>query len=340
MTTQPIQEYTRKDFQNDEAPRWCAGCGDFSIFNALTSSFAKMGIPKEKFVIISGIGCSSRLPYYTSTYGFHTLHGRASVIALGTKMASPDLSVWVVTGDGDALSIGGNHFIHTIRRNPDINIVIFNNEIYGLTKGQLGPTSPQGAKTKSSPYGSIEAPLKPLSLAIAAGATFVARCVDTNVSMMTEIFIEASKHKGISVIEVLSNCIIFNDGTYEPFENKASKDDTTVVLKHGEALIFGKERNKGIVLDGFVPKVVTVGENGVNEKDLLVHDAYRQDPTLADILARAHYPELPLPVGIFRKVEAPVYEAALLQQERAAEAKLGKADLHELLTGDDTWQIH
>jgi len=331
-------EYTKKDFVSNQDIRWCSGCGDYHIHNALTSTWSKLGIPKENFAVISGIGCSSRFPYYSDTFGFHTIHGRAPTVAIGAKLANPELSVWVITGDGDGMSIGGNHLIHAIRRNPDINIILFNNEIYGLTKGQTSPTSRTGIKTKSSPLGSIDTPIEPLTLAVTAGATFIARVVDTNLPMMREIFAESAVHKGVSFIEAYTNCVIFNDGAFAAAESRLERKDATVELKHGEPLIFGKNSDKGIILDGFNPKVVTIGENDVKKEDILVHDETSTNPAYVYMLATMKGPDLPIPVGVLRRVEKPTYESLVHQQEKEAAKAKGK-DLSGLLLSSDSWSV-
>src|SRR6188508_26337 len=272
---------TRKDFVSDQEVRWCPGCGDYSILAQTQKTMPDFGVPKENIVFVSGIGCSGRLPYYMNTYGFHSIHGRAPTLATGLKLANPELMVWVITGDGDALSIGGNHILHSMRRNVDIKMVMFNNRIYGLTKGQASPTSELGKKTKSSPAGTIDYPIQPLSVALAAEASFVARSVDTHT-------------------EVLQNCNIFNDGAYREFTEREVRDDKMLVLEHGKPMIFGKERNMGIRLNGLHPEVVTLGENGVTEGDLLVHDEEAEDPYLAYMLSRMWYPQFPVPVGVLR----------------------------------------
>ena len=291
------KKYTFKDFASDQEVRWCPGCDDYVILRAMQKALPEIGVKKEDVVFISGIGCSSRFPYYMDTYGMHGIHGRAPAIASGVKLANPDLSVWVITGDGDAMAIGGNHFIHLLRRNLNINIVLFNNEIYGLTKGQFSPTSTVGQKTKSSPYGNIQPPFQPGELAIGAQARFFARVGGNTPKEMTEVFIEAAKFKGTSLIEVLQNCPIFNDGAFAKYTDKAVRADKQLFVEHGKPMIFGKERNKGLVLNGLKLEVVTLGENGITEEDLLVHDAQMEDPTLHQMLARSEYPMV---TGIIR----------------------------------------
>jgi 2-oxoglutarate/2-oxoacid ferredoxin oxidoreductase subunit beta len=339
IVLQPERALTRQDFLSDTEPRWCAGCGCHAIFKAWTNVLPKLGYPKEDFALISGIGCSSRLPYYADTYGMHSIHGRAPTIAMGVKLANPNLSVWVVTGDGDALSIGGNHFIHLMRRNPDINVMLFNNQIYGLTKGQTSPTSPAGTKTKTSPFGSVEAPFHPCSMAIASGATFVARVADRDMKMMEEVMYAAARHNGISFIEILENCMIFNDGVFSPLTDKKTRDDTTLVLEHGKPLIFGKNRDKGIRLKDAEMEIVTLGQNGVTEKDVLIHDITRSSTTMAFLLSQFEYPNEPVPLGIFRSVDRPTFEQEVRGQEKFAEEKLGKPSLENLLKSGDTWEV-
>lgn len=331
---------TKKDFVAPVEVRWCPGCGDYSILNSVQKVFPELGIPKEDFVVVSGIGCSSRFPYYMNTYGFHTIHGRAPTVATGVKTANPDLSVWMITGDGDGLSIGGNHLMHVLRRNPDINILLFNNRIYGLTKGQYSPTSEKGTMTKTSPMGSVDHPINPLSFALSAEATFVARTMDTNPKHMTETFKAAAAHKGVSFVEVFQNCVIFNDKVFEDVSGRAVRDDQTLMLEHGKPLVFGKEKNKGIRLNGLSPEVVTVGENGVEEKDLLVHDSKLDDTTYAFLLSKLAFPEFPTPMGVIRDVENKlVYEDQVVEQIEAAKAKKGEGDLQALLYGQDYWDI-
>src|SRR6266700_7710100 len=302
-----------KELASDQEVRWCPGCGDYSILAQMKKALAPLGVAREKMVFISGIGCSSRFPYYMNTYGFHTIHGRAPTFATGLKASRPDLQVWVITGDGDGLSIGGNHLIHAIRRNVDLKIILFNNEIYGLTKGQYSPTSRTGTRTKSSPLGSVEHPLRPLSLAIGAEATFVARTVDVDINHLTETLRRAAAHKGTAFIEIYQNCKIFNDGVFEYATDKSIKADNTLYLEHGKPLIFGKDRNKGIRLNGLDPEVVSLG-NGITADDLLIHDEKAEEPSLAYLLSRMVYPRFPECVGVFRAVERPCYDDQLNRQ--------------------------
>jgi 2-oxoglutarate ferredoxin oxidoreductase subunit beta len=329
---------TPKDLASDQEVRWCPGCGDYSILAQMKKALAGLGIPREKFVFISGIGCSSRFPYYMNTYGFHSIHGRAPAIATGLKLVRPDLSVWVITGDGDGLSIGGNHLIHAIRRNMDLKIILFNNEIYGLTKGQYSPTSRLGTRTKSSPLGSIDTPLRPLSLALGADATFVARTLDVDINHLTETLKRAAAHKGTAFVEVYQNCKIFNDGVFEYATDKSTKADNVLYLQHGRPLVFGKDRNKGIRLNGLNPEVVELG-NGIALDDLLVHDEKAEEPSLAYLLSRMVYPDFPECIGVFRCVERPTYEDVLNKQIDDVLAKRGAGKLEELFASDETWVV-
>ena len=338
----PPGKLTKADFTSDQEVRWCPGCGDYAILNSVQKVMPELGIPREKMVFVSGIGCSSRFPYYMNTYGFHSIHGRAPAIATGVKTANPDLSVWVITGDGDALSIGGNHFMHAIRRNLDLNIILFNNRIYGLTKGQYSPTSVFGQKTKSTPMGVIDYPLNPVSVTIASEATFVARAIDIDVKHLASMVEAAAKHKGVSFIEVYQNCNIFNDGAFDSFADRSVRTDHVLYLEHGKPMIFGKDRNKGIRMKGALPEVVTIGENGVTEDEILVHDMTLHDPSVAFMLARMEYHEggeFPQPVGIFRTVERATYEELLVGQIDAAIAKQGMGNLEKLINSGDTWIV-
>ena len=331
---------TKADFTSDQEVRWCPGCGDYSILNNVQKVMPELGIPREKIVFVSGIGCSSRFPYYMNTYGFHSIHGRAPAIATGVKAANPDLSVWVITGDGDALSIGGNHFMHAIRRNLDINYILFNNRIYGLTKGQYSPTSEFGKKTKSTPMGVIDYPINPLSLAIASEATFVARSFDIDVKHLSAVIDAAAKHKGISFIEVYQNCNIFNDGAFDYFTERTARQDRMLYLEHGKPMVFGKNRDRGIRMNGAHPEVIQLGsETGLNENDCLVHDINLKDPSVAFMLARMEYPDFPQPVGIFRAVERDTYEGLLAAQIEDAVAKSGRGNLEKLINSGDTWVV-
>jgi len=330
---------SRKDFVTSNDVRWCPGCGDYAILNALQRTFPELGVPRENFVVISGIGCSSRFPYYMNTYGFHTIHGRAPTVATGVKVANPDLSVWVITGDGDGLSIGGNHLLHLLRRNVNVNVLLFNNRIYGLTKGQYSPTSPRGTRTKTTPMGSVDHPINPMLFALGAEATFIARTVDTNVKHMTEVFKAAHEHKGISFVEILQNCVIFNDGTWNPVYGRETRDDNMLFLEPGQPLLFGKERNKGIRLNGLDPEIVTVGEGGADPSEIMVHHHDHDSSLYVQMLAQMGAPDLPTPVGVLRKISRPTYEDLLQGQVDAARVKRGEGTLRELLHGDSTWQV-
>jgi 2-oxoglutarate ferredoxin oxidoreductase subunit beta len=329
---------TPKDFASDQEIRWCPRCGDYSILAQVKKVLPTLGIPKEKFVFVSGIGCSSRFPYYMDTYGIHGIHGRAPAIATGLKLARPDLYVWVITGDGDALSIGGNHFMHVIRRNVDLKLILFNNQIYGLTKGQYSPTSPLGARTKSTPYGSVDNPLSPLSVAIGSEATFVARSVDVDIQHLTMVLDRAAHHKGTAFVEVYQDCNVFNTGAFEFASKKEVKADNCIYLEHGKPLIFGNKRDKGIRLraDGR-PEVVNLAE--VKEDDLLFHDEKADDPSLAFLLARMRWPAMPEPMGVFRCVERPTYDEAVNKQLQDIIQKQGPGDLEALFHSGDTWEV-
>ena len=329
---------TKKDFATDQEVRWCPGCGDYAVLAAVQQVFPELGIPREDFVVVSGIGCSSRFPYYVNTYGFHAIHGRAPALATGIKIANPKLSVWIATGDGDALSIGGNHVIHTLRRNLDIKILMFNNRIYGLTKGQLSPTSEVGKKTKSTPFGSVDRPFNPLALALGAGATFVARSVDVNAPNLKDVLRAAAAHRGAAFIEILQNCNIFNDGAWTEFREKEVRDEHVLVLRQGEPLVFGKNRDRGIRLAGcHRPEVVKLGE-GVAEKDLLVHDE-NAPVGYAFMLSQMQPPEYPLPIGVFRREEAPTLERSIHEQIAGITARKGAGDLAKLLRSGDVWEV-
>lgn len=333
------EELTFKDFETNQDVRWCPGCGDYAILKAVQQTMPQIGKEKEDIVFISGIGCSSRFPYYMNTYGFHTIHGRAPAVATGVKLANPKLSVWQVTGDGDALAIGGNHYIHALRRNIDINILLFNNEIYGLTKGQFSPTSATGIKTKSSPQGTIDRAFNPGSLALGAEANFFARVIDVEPKKMVEVFLAAEKHKGTSLIEILQNCVIFNDKVFDNVTNKAVKLDRQLWLKHGNPMIFGAEQNKGLVLNGLKLEVVTIGENGVKEADILVHDAYEKDNTLHSMLIKMSAPEFPVAFGIIRQVAANSFDEGVWAQIDEAKKTAKFSSVDELINSGVTWEI-
>ena len=335
--------YTLKDFKSDQEVRWCAGCGDYSVLAALQRTLPKVceekGIDKEKVVVVSGIGCSSRLPYYMDTYGFHSIHGRAAIIATGMKVASPDLSVWQISGDGDALAIGGNHFIHAIRRNVDINILLFNNRIYGMTKGQYSPTSKFGAVTKTSPYGTVEEPFNPGSLVLGAKGTFFARGLDTKLALNEEIMLAASRHEGTSVMEFLTNCVIFNNGAHAELSDRAVTDDHTIVLRAGEKMLFGKERDKGLVLDGWKLKVVRIGVDGVTEDDVLTHNPHEDNLGLQMMLADMKGPDFPVALGVIRDVPARTYDHEVAAQVEKVTAAARVHSVDELLHAGSTWEL-
>ncbi len=337
-----VQKLTAKDFVSDQDIRWCPGCGDYSILKQVQSVMPELGIAKEDIVFISGIGCSSRFPYYMNTYGMHSIHGRATAIASGLKAARPDLSVWLVTGDGDSLSIGGNHLIHLLRRNFDLNILLFNNQIYGLTKGQYSPTSEIGKKTKSTPLGSIDHPFNPLALCMGAESTFVARALDREPKHMREILLRAEQHKGTSLVEIYQNCNIFNDGAFGGFTDKQVKKDNSLYLKHGEPLVFGAKEDKGIVLDGFIPKIVDLNSGDYSLEDLWIHDEKCRNK--ANILTRffddpSSENALPRPFGIFYQEDRYRYEEALYEQLDTHKKQKGVPDLDKLLAGANSWEV-
>ena len=339
LSSQPA--LTAKDFTTDQEVRWCPGCGDYSILAQVQKVMPGIGVPKENIVIISGIGCSSRFPYYMNTYGMHSIHGRATAIASGLKASRPELSVWIVAGDGDALSIGGNHTIHLLRRNFDVNMLLFNNQIYGLTKGQYSPTSEQQKITKSTPLGSIDHPFNPLALAMGADASFVARSMDRDPKHLQEMLVRSHTHKGASFLEIYQNCNIFNDGAFEMFTDKGSKPEQSIFLEQGKPLVFGAARNKGIKLDGFKPVAVELG-NGLNEDDLWIHD--EKDFYKAQVLVRmfddpSKEGHLPRPFGVFYDTERPCYEDVMAMQIEEAIATKGKGDLDKLLRGREVWEI-
>ncbi len=329
---------SKKDFQSDQEVRWCPGCGDYGILSAVQSVFPDLGIPKERFVVISGIGCSSRFPYYMNTYGFHSIHGRAPALATGLKTSRPDLEVWVATGDGDALSIGGNHLIHALRRNVGIKIMMFNNRIYGLTKGQYSPTSEVGKRTKSSPMGSIDNPFKPLALALGAGATFVARSIDVFLPHLKETLQRAAAHPGAAYIEIYQNCNIFNDKAFASITDREVRDDQVLYLKHGEPLVYGKDKNKGIRLTGTGLEVIELGD-GLGPDDCLIWDETRPNPDLAFLLAQLEPPEFPTPIGVLRSVEAPSYDQGVQSQIKQAIETQGPGRLEELIHSGDLWEV-
>ncbi|MFN0159491.1 MAG: 2-oxoacid:ferredoxin oxidoreductase subunit beta [Bacteroidota bacterium] len=336
-TTPPVK-LTVKDFQSDQDVRWCPGCGDYSILAQVQRVFPEFLHKKENYVAVSGIGCSSRFPYYMNIYGMHSIHGRAPAIASGVKMANPELDVWIATGDGDGLSIGGNHTIHMLRRNLNIKVLLFNNEIYGLTKGQYSPTSVLGQVTKSTPLGSIDPPFVPVSLALGAGATLVARTMDRDPKHLQEVVRRAEKHKGAAFVEIYQNCNVFNDGAFFTFTEKETRDDNVVYLENGKPLVYGKNKDKGIRLDGFTPEAVSLVEGKYSANDLLIHN--ENDSTLAFILANMiHNPALPRPMGIFLSQDRPTYEISMQDQIARTKSKRGEGILQALIDGDETWII-
>ena len=334
-----ILEYTIKDFKSENEVRWCPGCGDHAVLNAVQKAMASMGIKQEDFVVISGIGCSSRFPYYMSTYGFHTIHGRAAAVASGVKCANPKLCVWEITGDGDALAIGGNHFIHVVRRNIDINLILFNNKIYGLTKGQYSPTSDRGAVTKTSPQGTIENPFIPGQLVLGAGGSFFARAVDNNIKHSQEVFELAAKHEGTSVVEVLQNCVIFNDGIHAEISDPKMREERQIFLKHGEPMIFGTLKDKGLVFDKGLLKVVKIGENGITRDDILVHDVTEPNGYVHQQLIGMKLPDYPVAMGVIRAVKAPVYDQMMEKQIAEVKSKAKIKSIDELLRSGNTWVV-
>jgi 2-oxoglutarate ferredoxin oxidoreductase subunit beta len=327
---------TKKDFETDQEVRWCPGCGDYAILSAVQQVFPTLGIPRENFVMVSGIGCSSRFPYYMNTYGFHTIHGRAPAVATGIKVANPKLSVWVVTGDGDALSIGGNHLIHAMRKNVGVKILMFNNRIYGLTKGQYSPTSELGKRTKSTPFGSVDSPLNPLSLALGAECGFVARSVDVYKQHLQDVLRAAAEHEGTAFVEIFQNCNIFNDKAFENFTERSIREEMNIELVDGEPIRFGKDMSKGLRWSGTAFETVTAG-NG--DEDLVAHDASAENPTLAFALSRLSPPGFPMPIGVFRNVDRPSLEANIWGQLDAVRRERGEGDLHALLHAGDTWEV-
>jgi 2-oxoglutarate ferredoxin oxidoreductase subunit beta len=337
-----IKSYTRDDFTSDQVVRWCPGCGDYSILaqvqKVMPGVCADRGIPRENVVFVSGIGCSSRFPYYMNTFGFHSIHGRAPTFATGMKIANPDLDIWIITGDGDGLSIGGNHLLHCLRRNVDVKILLFNNRIYGLTKGQYSPTSELGKKTKSTPMGSVDRPINTLCVALAAEATFVARTMDTDVKHLAETIEKASRHRGAAFIEIFQNCNVFNDGAFDDFYDRSVRSDRMLFLEHGKPMIFGKDSDKGIRLEGLEPKIVQLG-NGVSEEDLLVHDENAESPTLAYLLAKLDEHTFPVPIGTFRSVQTPSFEQLAIEQIKTARAEKGEGNLAALIEATDTWTV-
>lgn len=338
ITTRP-DKLTAKDYASDQEVRWCPGCGDYAIVRAMQTALAEMQAPMEKTVFISGIGCAARFPYYMSTYGFHTIHGRAAAIATGAKIANPELDVWVISGDGDALSIGGNHLLHVLRRNVDLQFILFNNEIYGLTKGQYSPTSRIGTRSPSTPAGSLDAPVSATGFAIGCGARFVARGIDSQQKQLPQLFIRAKEHKGASFVEVLQNCIVYNDGIYSDFTEKSMVDEMQIAVEHSKPLLFGKKGNRGIRLKPgrMEVEVVTVGIGGIEEKDILVHD--ETNKMMAHLLASMESPEFPVAVGVLYCEPGPTYDEGVYQQLDEAIAAQPEASLNDLLRAGSTWQV-
>lgn len=332
-------ELTKDDFISDQMVKWCPGCGNHAILNAVAQLFPRLGYRKENYVMVSGIGCSSRFPYYVDSYGFHGIHGRAAAIASGMKIANPSLSIWMNTGDGDSMAIGGNHFIHAIRRNIDMVIMLFNNQIYGLTKGQFSPTTPMGAITKTSPYGTLEAPFKPGELVIGAQGTFFARVADTSPKLMADIFEEAAMHKGTAVVEVLQNCIIFADKTHAMVTGKENRDNNQVFLKHGEPILFGKDKTKGLRLNKCKLEVVELGKNGITIDDILVHDAYEEDPTIQLMLAKMVVPDFPVAIGVIRAAKAPTFDRLIEEQIAGQKAVSPIRCVDDMLNSGDVFEI-
>ncbi len=334
-----IKQYTAKDFKSEQQIRWCPGCGDYAIINSLHKTMAEMGVPPHEIAVISGIGCSSRLPYYMSSYGFHSIHGRGAAIASGVKVANPNLTVWQITGDGDCLAIGGNHFIHSVRRNVDINVLLFNNQIYGLTKGQFSPTTLKGQITKSSPYGTIEEPFRPAELTFGARGTFFGRLLDVDLKNAQEVMMAAARHKGTSVVECLVNCVIFNDGAHSWLADKGSRPDKMVFLEHGKPMIFGVNRDKGITYKNGKLEVVSLSENGLAEADILVHDAKCPNPSLQWELAMMQGPDMPVALGIIRDVPAETYNDAMDKQIAEVTEKSKIKCFDDLIDSLEQWEI-
>ncbi len=333
------KKYQASDFKSDQYVRWCPGCGDHAILNVLHKAMAELGVAPEKTAVISGIGCSSRLPYYMNTYGFHTIHGRAAAIPPGFKVARPDMTVWQISGDGDGLAIGGNHFIHAVRRNVNMNMILLNNRIYGLTKGQYSPTSERGFVSKSSPYGTTEDPFIPAELVFGARGTFFGRSLDVELKTSQEVLVAAARHRGASVVEMLQNCVIFNQGIYSFVSDRELRPDHTIHLRHGEKMLFGKEMNKGLVQDGFLLKAVTIGEDGYTIDDVLTHDAHCQSNFLHQQLAMMDGKSLPLAIGVIRDVEAPVYEEEVDKQTHNVEERKHFGSLRDMIMAGETWEV-
>jgi 2-oxoglutarate ferredoxin oxidoreductase subunit beta len=330
---------TKKDFESDQMVKWCPGCGDHAILKSVEAVFPELGIAKEDFVVVSGIGCSSRFPYYMNTYGIHGIHGRAAALSTGIKLANPKLSVWMITGDGDSMAIGGNHFIHIARRNPDVNVLLFNNKIYGLTKGQYSPTTPKGSKTKTSPQGSFEIPFNPGELVMGARGHFFARVVDTNIKMMTKVFKEAAEHKGASIVEILANCVIFSNKVHGLITSKETKENNQIFLEAGKPMTYGKDNQKGIILNGSRLETVTIGESGITENDLLVHDPHCEDTGIHVMLANMAPPEFPAAMGVIRSVKAPTLEESVWECVEHEKENSPLKNVDDLLNSGNTWDI-
>ena len=333
------KQYTPADYKSDQPVRWCSGCGDHAILNVLHKAMAEIGVAPHMTAVISGIGCSSRLPYYMNTYGFHTIHGRAAAIATGFKVANPDMTVWQISGDGDGLAIGGNHFIHAVRRNVDINLLLLNNKIYGLTKGQYSPTSDRGFVSKSSPYGTTEDPFIPAELVFGARGTFFARSIDMELATSQEVMVAAGRHRGTSVVELLQNCVIFNNGIHNHITDREYRADRTIHLRHGEKMLFGEEMNRGLVRDGFYLKAVELGKDGYTIDDVLVHDAHTQSNFLHQQLAMMDGQELPLAIGVIRDVDSPVYNEEIDAQIADVRAKKGFDTLRSMILAGEHWTV-
>lgn len=331
--------FTPADYKSDQPVRWCPGCGDHAILNSLHKAMAALGVPPHKTAVISGIGCSSRLPYYMNTYGFHTIHGRAAAIATGFKVANPEMTVWQISGDGDGLAIGGNHFIHAVRRNIDINMLLFNNKIYGLTKGQYSPTSDRGFVSKSSPYGTTEDPFIPAELVFGARGNFFGRTIDVELQISQEVLLAAARHHGASVVEILQNCVIYNNGIHSRITDREYRADRTIHLVHGQKMLFGKENEKGLVQDGFLLKAVTVGEDGYTMDDVLVHDAHTQSNFLHQQLAMMDGTDLPLAIGVIRDVESLTYNDEVDRQVEEVRASHGFDSLRSMILAGETWTV-
>lgn len=337
--SEETKTYTAADYKSDQAVKWCPGCGDHAILNSLHKAMATVGVPPHKIAVISGIGCSSRLPYYMNTYGFHTIHGRAAAIATGFKVANPEMTVWQISGDGDGLAIGGNHFIHAVRRNIDLNIILMNNKIYGLTKGQYSPTSDRGFVSKTSPYGTVEDPFIPAELVFGARGNFFGRSIDVELQVSQEVLVAAARHRGASVTEILQNCVIYNNGIHNHITDKEFRADRTIHLVHGEKMLFGKNKEKGLVRDGFLLKAVEVGKDGYTLKDVLVHDAHTSNNFLHQQLAMMDGHELPLAIGVIRDVEAPVYNEELDKQIEDVRKSKGFNSLKSMVLSGETWEV-